>query len=360
MWAAEHRSELTLDLDAVRHNAATMRGVLGATELWAVVKANAYGFGASPVAAAALDAGASALCVATLDEGLALRAEHPRARIVVMGPVTPRGAATALDARLECVAHDAGAVALLAAERVPMHVKLNAGLNRWGQSRLPSRLPGGVVGLMSQFSTDDDAGLIARELDWFLEQTAGASPATRHIANSATTATSPEAHLDAVRCGCALVGISTNTRATLLAELRNPLRWTSYVAQTRTLARNERLGYDDADASIMESTVVAVVPLGYADGFGDAMVGARVRVGDDEGVVVGPVFMDACYIRIPRAVPTGTRVVLVDDDLTFADHAARTGHSPWKLSCAMVSDPRRVRRLYVNSERPVGAALSIG
>src|SRR5207247_844573 len=78
-----HRSELTVDLGAVRRNARTLVRVLGGAQLWAVVKADAYGHGAVDVAGAAIDEGAGALCVATVPEALELRAEFPLARILV-------------------------------------------------------------------------------------------------------------------------------------------------------------------------------------------------------------------------------------------------------------------------------------
>jgi len=73
-----HRSEITVDLGAVRHNARTLLGALEGSEFWAVVKANGYGHGASDVAGAALGAGATGLCVATVQEGLELRRDELR------------------------------------------------------------------------------------------------------------------------------------------------------------------------------------------------------------------------------------------------------------------------------------------
>ena len=71
------RSELTIDLGALRRNVRTLLRVLEGAELWAVVKADGYGHGAVDVSRAALDAGASALCVATMPEALELRAVFP-------------------------------------------------------------------------------------------------------------------------------------------------------------------------------------------------------------------------------------------------------------------------------------------
>ena len=98
-----YRSEITVDLAALRRNVATLLHALAGSELWAVVKADAYGHGAADAAGAALSAGASALCVATVPEGLALRREHTTARIVVMGPATNREVGQAREARLELV-----------------------------------------------------------------------------------------------------------------------------------------------------------------------------------------------------------------------------------------------------------------
>src|SRR5215218_2517400 len=81
-----HRSEITIDLGALRRNVKTLLRVLDGSELWVVVKANAYGHGAVDAAGAALGSGAAALCVVTVPEGLALRAEYAVERIIVLDP----------------------------------------------------------------------------------------------------------------------------------------------------------------------------------------------------------------------------------------------------------------------------------
>ena len=78
------RSLVTVDLGAIRDNARTLAGVLGRTELWAVVKADGYGHGAADAARAALEGGATTLCVATVGEALLLRAALPDARLLVL------------------------------------------------------------------------------------------------------------------------------------------------------------------------------------------------------------------------------------------------------------------------------------
>src|SRR5438132_11896308 len=97
------RSEVIVDLGALRRNVRTLLSALDGAQLWAVVKADGYGHGAADVAGAALGAGAAALCVATVPEGLALRREFATARIIVMGPAGNLEVGHARDARLELV-----------------------------------------------------------------------------------------------------------------------------------------------------------------------------------------------------------------------------------------------------------------
>src|SRR5437660_8617689 len=191
-----HRSELTIDLAALRRNVRTLLAALEGAELWAVVKANGYGHGAADVAGAALGSGATGLCVATVPEGLALRREFPTARIIVMGPAGNREVADARDAGLELV---------IATDEIPadvrVHLKLDTGMGRWGLSELPEP-PDGVVGLMSHLaSADCDAEFTATQIKRFQEATEPYRHLTRHLANSAGAVRFPEARCDAARCG---------------------------------------------------------------------------------------------------------------------------------------------------------------
>src|SRR5665213_4532546 len=143
------RSEITIDLGALRRNVKTLLRALAGAELWAVVKADAYGHGAVDCADAALAASATTLCVATVPEALALRSEIPTARILVMGPTSSREVPPARDADLALVVSGDDIP-----EGVAVHVKLDTGMGRWGASELPS-LPREVVGVMTHLATAD-------------------------------------------------------------------------------------------------------------------------------------------------------------------------------------------------------------
>ena len=166
------RSEIEIDLAALRRNVATLMRALEGAQLWAVVKADAYGHGAVGVAGAALEAGATALCVTTVPEGLVLRSEYPSARIVVMGP-SGRAAAVrdARDGRLELVA-GGGEIPV----DVPVHLKLDTGMGRYGLSELPAP-PANVVGLMTHLATaDTDLSFARTQVARFAEATAAPRP----------------------------------------------------------------------------------------------------------------------------------------------------------------------------------------
>jgi alanine racemase len=127
-----HRSKITIDLGALRRNARRLREVLGDSELWAVVKADAYGHGAVDVAGAVLAEGATVLCVATMAEALELRRAFPEARFLVMGPTVGEELAAAREARVEVTVSDTDIP-----EGVRVHLKLDTGMGRWGLSELP-------------------------------------------------------------------------------------------------------------------------------------------------------------------------------------------------------------------------------
>src|SRR5438874_7459640 len=152
-----HRSEITVDLGALRRNVRTLLRLLDGSQLWAVVKANGYGHGAADAAGAAIGSGAPALCVATIPEGLALRSDYPGARIIVLGPASSnREVAQAREAGLELAIGDAEIP-----EGVRVHLKLDTGMGRYGLSELPAP-PAGVVGLMTHLATADSDPEFAR------------------------------------------------------------------------------------------------------------------------------------------------------------------------------------------------------
>lgn len=338
------RSELTVDLGAVRRNVKRLRQAAEPAAVWAVVKANGYGHGAVDVAAAALGEGASALCVATVAEGLALRDEFSEPRILVMGPTaTSREIALAREARLELVVStDEIPVG------VPVHVKLDTGMGRWGLSELPPP-EDGVVGLMSHFaSADCDPKFTATQIARFHEATDAHSHLTRHIANSAGALRFPDARFDAVRCGVAIYGLSPFGTDPVEDGLEPALVWHSQLASVRQLQPGESTGYGRRFVA-ERPTWIGIVPVGYADGFRRDLTGTEVRVGGAPRRVVGTVSMDAFAVELAGELPAGTPVTLLGHGVLAEDHARVAGTINYELVCGINSRPERTRRVVVDS-----------
>jgi alanine racemase len=332
------RSHFTLDLAAIRHNVRRLAGMLGRSELWAVVKADAYGHGAADVAPAALDAGASALCVATVPEAMALRHAVPGARLIVLGPTSPDEIAAARDARLELVTA-AGELP----EGVPLHVKLDTGMGRWGIGELD--VPGrDVVGLMTHFaSADSDGSFTSQQLEDFLRATLPYTHLTRHAANSAAAFSRPESRLDAARCGIAVYGIDPFGEDPARLGLRPALRWESTVARVRVLEPGESTGYGRTFIA-KTPTWVGIVPVGYADGLRRDLTGTQVLVDGEPRRIVGTVSMDAAAVELPRPVEPGATVTLLGDGVLAESHA-RVAHTiGYEIVCGLETSPPRATR----------------
>jgi alanine racemase len=338
------RSQVTIDLGALRGNAARLAEAAAPAELWAVVKADGYGHGALDAARAALAGGARALCVATAAEGAALRAAFAEVRILVLGPLAPGENEIARVSRLE--------VALSSAEvppGVPVHVKVDTGMGRFGLSApqaesLPREQ---VVGVMSHLATADeeDTAFARAQTERFAEVADAFPGALRHLANSAATLRLPEARFDAVRCGIALYGLSPFGRDPAEDRLEPVLSWRSYVAVAKSLAAGESAGYGRRFVA-ERPTRIGIVPVGYADGFRRGLTGTEVLVAGTRRRVVGTVSMDSFAVALGDE-EAGAAVTLIGDGLLAEEHARVLGTINYELVTGIGTSPTRAERRLV-------------
>jgi alanine racemase len=338
-----HRSLVTVDVGAIRDNARTLARVLGRSELWAVVKADGYGHGAGDAGRAALEGGATTLCVATVGEALALRPTLPDARVLVLGPTAQDEVPAAREARLELTVADDRVL-----EGVPLHLKLDTGMGRWGLAELGEPGPS-VVGLMTHFATaDSDTAFAEEQLDRFLRATEPfAGRFARHAANSAAALVLPAARLDAARCGIALYGIDPLGEDAARFGLRPALRWESELALVKRVRAGESTGYGRRFVA-EEDGWLGIVPVGYADGFRRDLSGTEVLVGGERARVVGTVSMDALAVLLPDRQAEGTPVILVGDGVTLEQHAAVAETIGYELACGIRARPGRGERTVVD------------
>jgi alanine racemase len=332
------RSSITIDLGALRRNVATLLRALDGAELWAVVKANGYGHGAVDCAAAALGAGATAVCVATVGEALGLRGHLPLARLIVLGHSSSEDWAAARDAGLELVAADG-----VIPEGIPVHVKLDTGMGRWGVSELPAPTRD-VVGVMTHLaSADSDLDFARVQIDRFRAATASLDGLTRHVANSAAVLRLPEARFDATRCGIAMYGLSPFGIDPAEDGLEPVLSWRSRIAQAKLLRAGESTGYGRRYVAAHD-TWIGIVPVGYADGFRRDLTGTEVLVEGARRRVIGTVSMDAIAVELDRELPVGTQVTIVGDGILLEEHARLAGTITYELACGLDPKPERAGR----------------
>ena len=375
-----------VDLDALSHNLDVLRSRLRAgTGLVAVVKANAYGHGAVPVARAVLRAGADWLAVATLAEGDELRHAGIDAPVLLLGPVPPgeESAAIALDLRLPV--YERGGLERLArlssqaGAPLRLHLKVDTGMARLGctpdealvLARRIEQTPGlELEGLWTHFAEADDAASprTQQQLEIFLGvltdlASAGLNPPMLHVANSAAALQFPGTQLVLARCGLPLYGYSPTAVPSPDVPLRPVLTWKARVVAVHDLSAGDRVGYG--------GTFVAAGPLrsatvstGYADGYPRALSGRGELLLNGQRVpVIGRVSMDFITIDASRVpdVGIGDEVVIIgeqgDQRITADDLARSLDTVTWEVLARIGP---RVERVVVDSgARTSGGAASV-
>jgi alanine racemase len=341
MW----RSRVRVDLGAVRENASRLRAAAAPAELWAVVKADAYGHGAIGASRAALAGGAAGLCVATVREGQELREAFPSVRILVMSPLGRGEEAVARDARLELALSSPEAP-----DGLDLHLKVDTGMGRWGMTLAEAlAVPRDrVVGVMSHLATADegDESFARAQIERFREVVAAFPGVPAHLANSAGTLRFPEARFQAVRCGIGLYGLSPFGDDPAAQGLRPALCWRSHVALVKELAPGESTGYGRRFVAA-EPARVGIVPVGYADGFRRGLTGTEVLVDGSRRRVVGTVSMDSFAVELGDE-PAGAEVTLIGDGILAEEHARVLGTINYEITCGLNRDPARAEGTVVD------------
>jgi alanine racemase len=334
-----------IDLDAYEANVRYVRDLVSpGTEVMAVVKADAYGHGAVPIAEAAIAAGATRLAVATVGEGAALRAAGIAAPVVLLGPIDLGEAATALRLGLQPTI---GSLALLdavadAARRVTLsrpaelHLKVDTGMRRYGVApdealALARRIARDpfleLVGCSTHFaaadaaddrSTREQAARFDRCLTALRDDGIGSFRA--HAANSAATLRSRRYDYDLVRPGVALFGLRPSPEVPLPSGMRPVMSIHSRIARLVDLAPGDAVGYGGTYVAAAAERV-ALVPIGYGDGYRRSLSGRGwMGIGGRTAPVRGRVSMDQTVVAVPDGVKAR-----VGDEVAVLHADARTG-----------------------------------
>lgn len=352
----------TLDLAALRHNVAQARRLAPDAKLMAVVKANAYGHGAVPVASE-LQQLADALAVACVEEALELREAGITAPILLLeGPFDAEELSLCTQFQLWVTIENEAQLQWLEQARlsapVPCWLKVNTGMNRLGISpalvesffaRLGDCANAGDVVVYTHFANADDltSDQTPRQLALFDKLCLPAGMA-RSAANSAGLLAWPQAHYDWVRPGYMLYGNSPmlqdhpNT-----ASLQAVMTFSSAIASLRDVDAGQAVGYG-GDWIAARPSRIATVTVGYGDGYPrQAPNGTPVLVNGQRAPLAGRVSMDMITVDVTDLddVKAGDEVVLWGKGLPVAEVAAHAGTIGYELTTRM---PARTPRVPVN------------
>ncbi|MFS1663619.1 alanine racemase [Streptococcus sp. zg-JUN1979] len=362
MISSIHRPTVAqVDLTAIVANLEAVRSHLPEDkQIFAVVKANAYGHGAVRVAKTLSDQ-ADGFCVSNIDEALELREAGIDKPILILGVVMPEELALALahDLIITVASQEWLDLALETAQSIEglrCHIKVDSGMGRIGfrtsqeanQAIKTLRSLGALVeGIFTHFATADEADTtyFNQQLTAFkkLLSELDDCPKLVHASNSATSLWHSESVFNAVRLGLVLYGLNpSNTALELPYPLKPALCLMSSLVHVKCVERGDHVGYG-ATYESCETEWIGTIPIGYADGWTRDMQGFRVLVDGVFCDIVGRVSMDQITIRLPKKYPLGTVVTLIGDGICATDVATWRGTINYEVVC-LLSD--RIPRIY--------------
>jgi alanine racemase len=367
-----------VDLAAIRNNFSAIKSLVQPqTKVMAVVKANAYGHGAVPVAEELIRAGASTLAVARVEEGLELRRAKVASPILVLGLAEPEEARLAVEAELSVAVASFPLAQALSLEAQSsgkvchLHVKVDTGMGRIGvfPQDLPAfigrltELPGlSVEGVFSHLATADeqDHSEAKAQLREFLElkgQLQEFKIPYFHLANSAGILNFPEAQLDLVRPGIVLYGLWPSAACSRRIKLKPALSWKSRLCFIKELPPGFGISYGHTFRT-QRPTIVGTVSVGYGDGYSRLLSNrGQMLVAGRRVPIIGRVCMDQTMVDLTELVASGIEpevgdeVVLLGrqgkEEITASELAAKMNTISYEVTCLV---GRRVRRYYLNSK----------
>lgn len=352
------RTWIEIDARAARKNYATFRALVarGAaagknaprggvgsgkkTQLWAVVKSNAYGHGLFAFSKLMANFGIDGFCVDSLVEGIALRRNGIKKPILVLGYTLPARYAEAVKNKIAITISNFDALReLVRAKEAPVfHVKVDTGMHRQGfyVEDLPRAIKiiagkkearAKLAGVYTHFASAKDINYptyTERQFAKFekaakLFYNAGFKNLMKHAAATGGTLVNPKYHLDAVRVGIGLYGLWPSKELEVQLghkiKLHPVLAWRAVVSEVKPLKAGDYVGYDMSER-VPTDGMMAILPLGYWHGFPRALSSGagEVLVNGKRARVLGKVSMDVTAIAPAGRVRPGDVATIIGRD----------------------------------------------
>lgn len=370
-----------VSLDAIRDNIQNGKKLLApGTGMMAVVKADAYGHGAVPVAQG-IDDLVDAYAVAIPEEGIELRNAGMTKPILILGYTAPEMAEAAIRHELSMAVFQSETAKAYqkAAQRIGktarVHIKLDTGMSRIGYAccresvadietfaHLPQLR---LEGLFTHFAKADelDKTFARNQLKKYLEfagwlKERGIEIPTRHVCNSAGVIDIPEGDLDMVRFGITMYGMYPTDEVTKeRLPVQPAMELKTHISYVKTLPAGVGIGYSGTYVTERESRI-ATIPVGYGDGYPRGLSNAgRVLIHGKSAPIRGRICMDQCMVdvtEIPEAVQGDTVTLLGQDGeerISAEEIGATVGNSfHYEVVCDI---GKRVPRVYYRNGKAV-------
>ena len=366
-----------IDLDAIAYNTRNIKQLIGHKDLIAVVKANCYGHGAIDIIPTLLENGASRLAVAMISEALEIRENKITAPIMILGFTPLYLGEELINNDIEQTVYDLdyarelSKIALSFNKKAKIHIAMDTGMGRIGF--LPNEksidditeiysLEGiDVVGIFTHFSTSDEKDKeyshhqFTKMMSVIDElQKRGVDIPLKHIANSGAIIDLPNTYLDAVRAGIILYGYypSDEVNKSNLA-LKPALTLKATITNVKTLEKDMYISYGRTFKT-NDKTVVATIPVGYADGYIRKLgENGKVIIKDQFAPIIGRICMDQFMIDVTNIpdVKIGDEVILLGEKNNLKynadDIAEKLGTINYEVTCMLKS---RLPRVYIKNK----------
>jgi alanine racemase len=363
-----HKTFVEIDLSGVRHNIALFKSLLlPETKILAMVKAQSYGSGVEKMAAFFEQQGVDYLGVAYSDEGVELRKQGIKLPILVMN-AEEDGFEDCINYQLEPAIYSFNQLDQFIKELIfhghsayPIHLKLDTGMRRLGFELkdiprvceiLQAQPEIRVKSVYSHLADSDnrrDKRFTEHQIKQFHQATQLLNHQLnyhfdRHILNSEGIANYPNAQYNMVRLGIGMYGISSNPL--LKQKLQPVLKWLSAVSQIKELSKGESVGYSRTFIAD-KPTKIAIIPVGYADGFRRNLSNGKggVYIHETFCPTIGRVCMDMIMVDVTKLhVKEGDKVVIIGGKQTIEKFAAEMDTIAYEV---MTSISKRVHRIYL-------------
>jgi len=369
-----------INLDAIANNVKNIKKLIGEKkELMAVVKGNAYGHDILEIASVVLNNGATRLAVARLEEGVFLRKSGITVPILVLGLTLKQQAELLVSYNITPTVSEYEMIEKLSdsvfkeGKIVKVHLKVDTGMGRIGIS--PNHVLNfikkvkvlknvEIEGIFTHFSVADEKDKTYTEKQFkkfmevltILEKEEIRIP-VKHVGNSATLLDLPHMWLDLVRPGISVYGLYPSREVQKTVKLIPAHSFKTRIVFLKELSTGESIGYGRTYATKKKRTVVASLPVGYADGYnrllsnqGQALVrGKRVSV-------IGRVCMDQTMIDVTDLpqVEIGDEVVLWgrqgQEEISVEEIADKIKTINYEV--VHMPDKKRVPKLFIKNGRP--------